>query len=786
MVSADDFLGMFSGLPQNATPAQIAEARLYAETLGKPSAGGQSGPYQVYGKWNALADAMRGALGGYIAGRAGAAERASIARGAGAFPNLGNFGPAQPSLTSPSGIPPQVASDQPVQGLQASRARFTQELQDPKFREHFLATMAGEQNDPTGNLAVMESAMNRAAMMGTPLASEVRPASGGGYYAGYNESALKDPAMRAILEKNLEAALRGSNVSNYATDNASGDFGRNRIASGMFGQASTHNGEILAYPQGKDARGFDRYPQWRESVAGPAPQRTAENLSTPQTRVDGGPGLPAAPGTTSSAPSSMLPALPSDEQIHALMNNPNPEYHAIGRQLYEQKRQALQPQMLETPMGQRFLFNPYSGTRDVGIPGKPMVERFPYEIPGVYKAEKPAQYQMGPNGQMYLQTMPMMAPGETPPGSEPTNIGRVPPMQPSGPLAPQPGSAPQPGFGGQYQPLAAPGGPQGGFQPVQQPPIGGLNVGPAGAPVSNDQLYGEMAGPSAVGPFPIDKNGNVDPKEAVAWKMRKDAAEAGMKVASEKVWGARGEQHAAAITAGMAAPKELQQLAILQDAYNQPHTPGGPLAEHLTTMRSVIAQVFGQDYADRVPANEMIQKTNTALAFKAAGELTSRPAIIEVLAAMRSNPGEKLNDRTSLYLINLLQQQKQQDMELGRVANRIDNPREFLDAKDRYYENNPLVSPFTGKPLKTRADAKEDLDRMIGKNPETDYGIAGAPLQPPWNAIKGFANRALSAGQPPVQAAPQAPVKVATPEEARKLPSGTAIILPDGSPGRVP
>jgi hypothetical protein len=29
-------------------------------------------------------------------------------------------------------------------------------------------------------------------------------------------------------------------------------------------------------------------------------------------------------------------------------------------------------------------------------------------------------------------------------------------------------------------------------------------------------------------------------------------------------------------------------------------------------------------------------------------------------------------------------------------------------------------------------------------------------------------------------------VKVATPEEARKLPSGTPIELPDGSPGVVP
>lgn len=35
-------------------------------------------------------------------------------------------------------------------------------------------------------------------------------------------------------------------------------------------------------------------------------------------------------------------------------------------------------------------------------------------------------------------------------------------------------------------------------------------------------------------------------------------------------------------------------------------------------------------------------------------------------------------------------------------------------------------------------------------------------------------------------ATPSAPVRVNSPDEARKLPSGTPIILPDGSPGRVP
>jgi hypothetical protein len=46
---------------------------------------------------------------------------------------------------------------------------------------------------------------------------------------------------------------------------------------------------------------------------------------------------------------------------------------------------------------------------------------------------------------------------------------------------------------------------------------------------------------------------------------------------------------------------------------------------------------------------------------------------------------------------------------------------------------------------------------------------------------------AAGVAAPPAQpGAPQQPVRVGTIEEARQLPSGTPIILPDGSPGRVP
>ena len=100
-----------------------------------------------------------------------------------------------------------------------------------------LAISLGENRDPTANQAVMESMMNRAAMMKTSLAREATLyRSEGGYYAGYSPEALNNPRLRAMAEGNLDKVLNGSNVSNFATDNASGDFARRRIATGMFNE----------------------------------------------------------------------------------------------------------------------------------------------------------------------------------------------------------------------------------------------------------------------------------------------------------------------------------------------------------------------------------------------------------------------------------------------------------------------------------------------------------------------------------------------------------------------
>ena len=69
--------------------------------------------------------------------------------------------------------------------------------------------------------------MNRAEVRGTSLEAQAKwHESEGGYYQQGNmgSGALENAAHRAILEQSLKNVLGGSNISNYATDNASGDL----------------------------------------------------------------------------------------------------------------------------------------------------------------------------------------------------------------------------------------------------------------------------------------------------------------------------------------------------------------------------------------------------------------------------------------------------------------------------------------------------------------------------------------------------------------------------------
>lgn len=95
-------------------------------------------------------------------------------------------------------------------------------------------------------------------------------------------------------------------------------------------------------------------------------------------------------------------------------------------------------------------------------------------------------------------------------------------------------------------------------------------------------------------------------------------------------------------------------------------------------------------------------------------------------------------------------------------------PTELLDVQSRFFAM-PGDSDAV-KQQKARA-RQQAIEAMKAEVPGGFRGQIAAPEQP----------LGLAGAQPP-----PAPVRVNTPDEARRLPSGTPIILPDGTMGRVP
>ena len=469
---------------------------------------------------------------------------------------------------------------------------------------------------------------------------------------------------------------------------------------------------------------------------GMPPQGGAMPVSMPQ-----GGGMPAQGGMPQQRPAaignlpqvqdprSMMPKLPSDASIHALISNPEPGAQEMGKKLFEQKQAAMMPQTLETPTGERVMFNPYMGAYDTGVPTKPVMSEFKRKV-GDIEFSSPAALAGNPQQGWHFNQVP---------------------VQDGSAAAPQQ-NGPQ---GASFQPTGMQGGGlQGGFQNAGGLPPGLTGVGPSGYPLADSSAMGPMAtGPTGGAGGMPDMN-TASMGEMVNWnnrqKVEQEAKMTSAKAQTEAREAVRGE----ALKRYATAPQEIQELSLMQHFYQQPHAPGGPLGEWDTKFRSFLNETFGQGAAEGVPASELIKKTNTLLGFKAATALTSRPAYMEVVAALQANPGEKLNDQTSVYLLDILRQQRMQDIQIGRLANDVQDPGDFIRMRDRFYEEHPLVSPFTGQKLQNGGAMKDELDKIWSSNRETRHGVdfgignAGDLASGPKTAPGYIGRLATSPGQP--------------------------------------
>jgi N-acetylmuramoyl-L-alanine amidase len=173
-----------------------------------------------------------------------------------------------------------VGGDRVHGRLAEARDRARDELKaKPWLNEKAMHIIAGENDDPNAATAVWEETINCAAVRGTSIEKELGRTNEGGYYEGWRSNV--SPETRKVLE-----AAPYSNVSNYATDNASGDRARHDRETGHFTERKVLNGEHFFGPDNRIPKHVNK---WNELVHESETMRAA-GASAPAADSSGQPG----------------------------------------------------------------------------------------------------------------------------------------------------------------------------------------------------------------------------------------------------------------------------------------------------------------------------------------------------------------------------------------------------------------------------------------------------------------------------------------------------------------
>ena len=174
---------------------------------------------------------------------------------------------------------------------------------------------------------------------------------------------------------------------------------------------------------------------------------------------------------------------------------------------------------------------------------------------------------------------------------------------------------------------------------------------------------------------------------------------AGQTAAAGEVGKAKGARVGEVIAAGgKPAYDKLNDLNVIEDAVRQGgnNITYGPGAEFWQKAKTVLAG-WGIPQKGLAEADS-ISKMNALLAAAAAKSMTARPSQLEFKTFVANNPGIMNSKEGTIALINILKQTTRHDIELGQVAGQS-SPDDWAAREQRYYDENPLQSPFTGKPL---------------------------------------------------------------------------------------
>ena len=141
--------------------------------------------------------------------------------------------------------------------------------------------------------------------------------------------------------------------------------------------------------------------------------------------------------------------------------------------------------------------------------------------------------------------------------------------------------------------------------------------------------------------------------------------------------------------------------------------------------------------------SDAIEKLNLGLAGSLSQQLGLNPS--DIYRSVASVPGNEKSKAGTLALINMMEQAARNDQYVGTALyqQHKGDLGGFQQARADYYAHHPIINPITGNAVEI--DAKNTSQQQQG-----------------------------------------GPISVSSPEEARKLPKGTPIRLPDGRTGVVP
>lgn len=171
---------------------------------------------------------------------------------------------------------------EPAMSLADARKRFAKELEDPEVAARLAAYTEAEvgSQGAAAQQAFMESIMNRAAARGQTL----RQTLSGSYFPGVTHSRaagyMRNPKYREKYKAMIDAVVSGSNISNYATGNASGSVGFDG-GPGTF----SAGGERFGI-EGSDRAWARRQREFDEGRKAKEPERPRINIDVPTTVPD--------------------------------------------------------------------------------------------------------------------------------------------------------------------------------------------------------------------------------------------------------------------------------------------------------------------------------------------------------------------------------------------------------------------------------------------------------------------------------------------------------------------